>query len=177
MIKPTNSVISTKTANAIAAFTLVELMLVLALFGLTAGIFISNFDLINESFFETKNPELILESAIAEVKLTAAKLNMQLNILIDKDKNEVVAKNVENGKVESTIKLPDFLKNNFACEFYECEYKDGFDGGYKSNGVSLNSINFAPDGTSNEAFIKFELNGETNWYRLNPFSGFLTKES
>lgn len=175
MPKPTISSIQKKNAAQIAAFTLVELMLVLALFGLTAGIFISNMDAINESFFESKNPELILESAIADIKLKSAKLNTQLNLFIDKEKNEILAKNVSDGSVEEVIKLPNFLNHNFDFEFYECEYKDGFDGGYKSNGIALNSINFSPDGTSNEAFIKIDLNGETNWYRLNPFSGFLIK--
>lgn len=174
-----NSLKKTKSflrQQAVKAFTLIELMLALALFGLTAGIFIVHFDQIRETFFETANPEQILETTFQKARYYASREHKPMRVFFDSKKHLLCIKDAL-GKFYDETKFI-LAGKGILLEFFECEAAKWLENGWKPSGVLVRFLEFSTEGSSTHAFIKMNMQGESPiWHRLDPFSGRLMPEN
>lgn len=155
------------------AFTVVEILLVLALFGIVAGLFVYNFDSFKETFFENRTPESLLATAIKKARFYASNRHETCVLLFESENNCLKIQTLM-GPVIETFSLPN--KDKYSAKpgivFFDAQEKDSMEFAWIPNHECKHLL-FDPNGLSSHVFVKIQDNGETRSYRLDAFSGQL----
>ena len=147
--------------HKVRAFTVVEILLVLALFGIIAGLFVYNFDSFKETFFENRSPENLLMTAVKKARLYASGKHEMCVLLFEPEKSCFKIQTLM-GQVCESFALSNNEKNKTTSKtritFYDAQEKDSIDFGWTPN-RECKQLFFDPTGLFGHVFVKIQDKG------------------
>lgn len=149
-------------------FTIIEVLLALALMALVAGLFAVNFDVLLTSIGE-KRPEKILHSAICEARYQALKEHTPMYLSFDEQSHSLVIFKDTIDKAIVAMPLKEGIRVNFEL-IPPLMYKGG---GFKEGTHSAkkeDQIAFYPDGSSQPVIVTLEEGSFSVKYKPDPVS-------
>lgn len=152
----------------ITAFTIVEVLLALALMGLVAGLFAINFDVLLTSASQ-KRPEKVLHEAICEARYQTLQEHTLVYLSFDEQKHSFLI--FKDTPEHSLVTMPvqEGIKVIFEPVF-PAEYKSGrFTQGSHSE-KSVEKIAFSPDGSSQPVIIILSQDNFSLKFKPDPIS-------
>lgn len=155
-------------------FSIIEVLIVLALIALVTGIFAVNFDVLLNSFSK-KTPEKLLHEVIREARYQASYTHSEVALLYDK-KAEAFHVINENGHVLAEFKN----ESKYGFTFLTVPlvlYKGGMFSKVKSESSTLEGLMFNPDGSSTPANVEVTTDAGKTRLWIDPFSNGVMLES
>ena len=152
------------------AFTLVELLLVLALFGLLSSLAVSHFDKIQMAFESYKgNPVWILKQGIQKMRFLASQGHRDVRLVWTEQGLQLTDENAE--LIESFAFPKSFNANDVTVEFYKGKYSDK--GSPRITHQKLSSLMALQDASLMNAYIKVKWHDMTDLFRVDSLTGGL----
>lgn len=150
------------------AFTIVEILLVLSLVALTAGLFAVNFDIIYNSITEKSPPQLI-KKAFRIARVEAINQFHTVKLTFDSDSKELVLSRLDDSPLH---KLPVDSPESVEFSLYQPILMPAktFEDQKKE---IVTQLFFYSDGSTSPAEIVLEYENKTLVYRIDPFSSNL----
>ena len=153
------------------AFTLVEMLLVFALFGLISGLVISRFDNIQLAF-ENYNPVWVLKQGIQKMRFLASRKH---KVLCLEYTDRVFQIKDEMGEVIASKELPSLADNPLVgVEFFRGEYTD--DGFPRVTHQQLKGLVASQDGCLANTYVKLKWSDRTEIFHVAGLTGGLVGE-
>lgn len=155
-----------------SGFTLIEMLLVIALFGLISSIGISYFDQIQNAFSgKPQIPYKILESTIQQGRWLASQQHQTLKLTYQK--NQLSIHDAQNQTIYS-CNLPEKFKNQTVDIKFFIPELNAYDDLRPTN-QEQKDCNINPDGSISQLFVKIQYDNQTEWFLTNIFSALLTQ--
>ena len=152
-----------------SGFSLIEILLVLALMGLISTVCVVHFDTIQSAFSgESVLPENVLKKAILQGRLETNRLHKKLDIFIEE--KAIIIKDKSNEEIK---KFPLKLSDNVHFEFKILAGALTSDGIFKPSEEKLKKIELDEMGFIQSAFIEFQLDEEKQQYEIDVLTGEL----
>jgi Tfp pilus assembly protein PilE len=158
-----------------SAFTVIELLLVLALLGIVSGVFIHNFDAFQETFFENRTPQAVLEEAVHKARFYASREHQICHLTFSPDTKKLDIK-IPGGPTLESFVLSHRNGAQNQITFLEAVENESARFGWTTHQRENKLLSFEPDGSGSHVFIKISSSDRTETYRLDPFSGILMPE-
>ena len=153
-------------------FTIVEVLLALALIALIAGLFAANFDVLLSSIQE-KRPEKQLYNAIREARKFAIQTHQPTYLSYNNEDGFIVYKD----KIKKETLHQIQSEQDFELAFEPVPSEELARGGFRSSkkhSEKESEITFYPDGSSTPTVISLIEDGQSTKIKLDPFSCSLT---
>lgn len=150
-------------------FSLIEILLVLALMGLISTVCVVHFDTIQSAFSgENVLPENVLKKAILQGRLQTNFLHKKLDIFVEK--KAIIIKDKTNDVIKTfPLKLAD--NTHFESKLLAGELTP--DGIFKPSEETLKKIELNEMGFIQSAFVEFNLGEEKQQYEIDVLTGEL----
>lgn len=151
------------------AFSVIEVLLALALIALVAGLFSLNFDRLLNSFAQ-KNPDQIFHEAIRDARYQASFQGASIYLRFDEKKHKLL---IQKGSSKTALKeflLEDWVSFKFKERPIESFRFGRFMEDRLFKDVKLDRLEFMPDGSSTAAIITLKGKGEETKFYLDPMS-------
>lgn len=150
-------------------FSLMEVMLVLALIVLVVSLLVVNFDSLFKGFAGGKSFQSNLESVIRTARYTAYRVHTPVYLEYDAAKRCYLIADYF-GKELKSVKTRETKENApKGVTFYSLEPEKSF------HGEKLPFLTFSSDGSSNRAVIECSFEGYQRMFKLEPFNNELVK--
>lgn len=155
-----------------SAFTIVEVLLALALMGVVAGLFAINFDILLNSVSK-KRPEKILHEAICEARYQAVQEHSLMYLSYDESKHSflIYKDSVDNPIV--TMPVEEGIRVTFT-PIAPAEYKSGRFSEVSHSEKPLDKIIFSPDSSSQPVIITLSQDNFSLKFKPDPISCGMT---
>jgi len=153
-------------------FTIVEVLLALALIGLVAGLFAINFDILLNSV-NKKRPEKILHEAICEARYQALQEHALIYLSYDEPKHSfLIFKDTPDHPIVS-MPMENGIKVTFT-PIPPAEYKSGRFSEVSQPEKPLDKITFSPDSSSQPVIITLSQDNFSLKFKPDPISCGMT---
>jgi len=149
------------------AFTIIEVLLVLGLIAITAGLFAVNFDVLLRNLNE-KNPEKILHEVLRQARYHAIYNHSIVRVAYNEDTSTFLLAR-PNGEVIQSIKDKNETDYIFYLKPPEVLARGGFIP-QKKEDTPLNHLEFYPDQSNTPAWVELQLNNEKILLEVDPLS-------
>ena len=152
-----------------SGFSLIEILLVLALMGLISTVCVIHFDTIQSAFSgENTSPEYVLKKAISQGRLQANQLHKKIDIFITE--NAIILKD----KAEQEIKtFPIKIAEHMLFDFKIVSGELTSEGHFKPSEETLKKIELDEMGFIQSAFVEFNQEEEKQQYEIDVLTGEL----
>lgn len=154
------------------AFTIIEVLLALALMGLVAGLFAVNFDVLLSSISQ-KRPEKVLHEAICEARYQTLQEHSRIYLSFDEVKHAFLI--FKDSRDSPIVKMP--VKEGIKVTFepiFPREYKGGQFEEVVHSKKPVDEIAFAPDGSSQPVIITLVQGNYSLQFKPDPLSCGIT---
>lgn len=157
-----------------SGFTIIEIVLVLAIFALGTTIFIVNFEKLQDTLFGVSDPKGDFEAFVKKSKYYAARKHRPVALRYKKKKKLLIVVDSKNRILDNLELGNKRYAKNLEISFYPAYFKEGFSSKWEYLKTRAKRIVFTPSGESSHVFVNFKIAGsEDLLYRLDPFSGKL----
>lgn len=150
--------------EGLLGFSLIEILLVLALLGLISSVCVVHFDVIQSAFSQgSSQPIKVLGNAIKQGRLLASQNHCNVSVVL-KEKSFELQK--DDG--ELLQKFP-FVSKDSSIKWFAGELSSN--GVFKSSGVKVEAIKINADAFVKSVFIEMLNEGEREYYELDVLTG------
>lgn len=154
------------------AFTIVEVLLALALMGLVAGLFAINFDVLLTSVSQ-KRPEKVLHEAICEARYQALQEHSLVYLSFDEQKHSFLIFKESSEHPLVTMSVQEGIRVSFE-PIFPAEYKSGRFTESSHPEKPVDTIAFSPDGSSQAVIITLSQDNFSLKFKPDPLSCGMT---
>lgn len=150
------------------AFTIIEVLLALALMGLVAGLFAVNFDILLNSIGK-KRPEKVLHEAICEARFQTLQEHSLIYLVFDEQKHSFLIYKDTPEQPLVTMTVQEGIRVAFEPVF-PAEYKSGRFAESSHSEKPVEKIAFSPDGSSQPVIITLSQDNFSLKFKPDPIS-------
>lgn len=150
-------------------FTIIEVLLALALIALVAGLFAANFDALLTSL-EERRPEKVLYDTIREARYQALQQHEPMRLKFDKEAEALVVFKEGEEKAVYKVDIGDRFEVGFDVIGSAQMARGAFRSSSMRGGNGEDEVVFYPDGSSTPVLISLTEEGETVKLKLDPLS-------
>jgi hypothetical protein len=160
----------------VGAFTIVEILLVLALIAVVSTVCIYNIDSFKETFFENHSPESVLTEAVKACRFYASKGCERCTLGYDERHQSFIVKN-SRGDTCGTFALPSGdSRRAVRVQFLRAIEGDNTRSVWTPDTRELPEVTCDSNGLCAHLFVKITADKNAKVYRLEPFSATLAAD-